>query len=126
MQQLTIEQRARRQASRINNRARRELPLFAGTPAIDQFLTTADAQLPELVKKEQAGREYIERLNDLDVVFAERAAEFRQQLESILPPDDMAAADAYLQRMAANWPAFRTPVYQSDYWRGLLRKAVSA
>lgn len=125
MAELTLEQRAARRATRHNNRAARELPLLAGTPAIAPFLTTADDQLLEVVKRERAGEEYIERLKACAAAMAERAAEYRRQLEALLPADELATADAYLQDMASRWPAFTQPEYQADYWGEILRKAQS-
>lgn len=123
MTELTVEQRVRRRVSRHNNAAAREMPLFAGTPAIEPFLTTADEQMQVLERKERAGKAYIERLRRLDDEFAETAAQLRVEVAGLLPADEMAMLDAYLRDMAERWPAFRQPVSQADYWRGKLCSA---
>lgn len=125
MTELTVEQRVQRRVSRHNNQAARELPLLAGTPAIEPFLTTPDEQLAVLERKERAGLEYIERLRRVDVMLAETSAQLRSEVEALLSTDDMNALDARLAEMTVRWPAFRQPSYQADYWRVKLRIARS-
>lgn len=115
MTELTIEQRVKRRVSRHNNQAACELPLLAGTTAIEPFVTTPDEQLAVLERKERAGLEYIERLRQEDVMFAETAAQLRSEVEALLSTDDMNALDALLAEMTVRWPAFRQPSYQADY-----------
>ena len=53
---LTVEQRAQRRASRINNKLKREFPLLAEGGVIDDWMTTPEAEI-EVVKQQDVNAE---------------------------------------------------------------------
>lgn len=117
MAELTIEQRAKRRAVRKNRKAERELPLFAGTPAIDPFLVTWESQVPIVERNIATGQAMLDRLRRLDEDFTRLAKARRAEIIELT--DDLATVellDRKLADLAARWPAMATPSNQADWW----------
>lgn len=117
---LTTEQRARRRTKKINKRVAMDLPLFAGTPAISQFLTD-EATQAEAVKAWDAHHEiyfneiYFERLKEAEIRELAHAADLRQQVAALV--SDIAILDTELAAKRERYPSpFSDPYYVSDFW----------
>lgn len=123
MPDLTIEQRAKRRATRLNNRAKRELPLLANTPAIDQFLVTPESQVPVVERNIAAGQDMLRRLAESDEKFLRRAKAYREELIELTDLGSVEVLDQQLADLAATWPAMGAPAYQADWWYQRLRAA---
>lgn len=125
MAELTIEQSARRRAVRHNRKAERELPLFAGTPAIDQFLVTAESQVAAVERARRVGQEMLDRLARLDEEFTRNAKAYREELIELTDLETGELLDQKLADLAARWPAMATPSYSADWWYQQLRNVAN-
>lgn len=121
MPPLTIEQRAKRRATRINNRARRELPLLAETPAIEMFLVTPESQVVIVEQAIENGRQWLEKQEQVGRNMLARAEAYKQELIELLDVDRVDALQSQLEDRQSRWPALQQPEYVADYWGTILR-----
>lgn len=118
---LTIEQRAKRRATRINNKAKRELPLLAGTPAIETFLVTPESQVSVVEQALEDGRRWLEKQEQAGANLLARAEAYKQELIELLDMDRVGALQRELEDRQSRWPALQQPEYVADYWGTILR-----
>lgn len=121
MPPLTIEQRAKQRATRINNKIKRELPLLAGTPAIETFLVTPESQVSVLEQAIENGRKWLEKQEQVGANLLARAEAYKQELIELLDLDRVEALQAVLEDRQSRWPALQQPEYVADYWGTILR-----
>lgn len=121
MPPLTIEQRAKRKATRINNKAKRELPLLVGTPAIETFLVTPESQRMIVEQALEDGRRWLEKQEQARRNLLARAEAYKQELIELLGMERVEALQAMLEDRQSRWPALQQAEYVADYWGTILR-----
>jgi hypothetical protein len=113
---LTLDQRARRAATRKNNQIAGRYPLFA-----DEFATTVEAERERILRQEAQGKRVIERLAQLGLAQWEKGQEMRRIAQQLLPADVFAAKDAHFQQ----WHGHKLPEWAggflADLWWCALR-----
>ena len=113
---LTLDQRARRAATRKNNQIARRYPLFA-----DEFATTVEAERERILRQQEQGKRVIERLAQLGLAQWEKGQEMRRVAQQCVPADVFAAKDAHFQR----WHGHKLPEWAggflADLWWCTLR-----
>ena len=113
---LTLDQRARRAATRKNNQIAARYPLFA-----DEFATTVDAERERILRQQEQGRRVIERLAQLGRAQWDKGQEMRRVAQELVPADVFAAKDAHFQRWHSHKPPEQAGGNLADIWWCVLR-----
>jgi len=116
MTQLTLDQLAKRAASKRNNRLRKEMPLFAAllTEAgpMASWLTSPAEQKERIKRQHHDARKIFERLDELDSQFKRRGDERRAIVAQHIDPVTLSILDAHYQKTFGHLG----PHYWADYW----------
>jgi hypothetical protein len=121
MMTLTSEQRAKRRMKKINKRTASELPLFAGTSALQPFETTFENELQAVKRWDEINKRYFASLDESDREFARKALQYEIEF-SEKHPDLYQEKLTKLERLKNRVSAFQNnPVYVADYWHCALR-----
>jgi hypothetical protein len=113
---LTLDQRARRAATRKNNQIARRYPLFAA-----EFATTAEAERERILRQQEQGRRVIERLAQHGLAQWEKGQEMRRIAQQLVPADVFAAKDAHFQQWHGHKPPEQSGGNLADIWWCALR-----
>jgi len=117
MSLLSQAERARRSTRRINNRIAKSLPLFSGTSAIEQFLTTEQKQLERVMRWDEISERYFLKMDDDDKQTLLQAQAMRNKINKTRLPE----LDKKLHDLQTRWSgAFTQPHYIADFWRSNL------
>jgi hypothetical protein len=113
---LTLDQRARRAATRKNNQVAQRYPLFP-----EHFATTVEAEKERLIRQEQQAIAYLERLRRGGLAAWEKGQGLRQVALDLLPAEVVAERDAHFQRWHGHRPQHEVGHYLTDLWWRALR-----
>lgn len=112
---LTQAQRARRRATRRNNKVRRELPLLVQTGQAGQFMTTPAVEL-ETIKSYDAGFDvYLQQKAERDRRALQLVALIRDEVAQEASKDDLAKLDKQRKVYASGTE------YDLDFWHRVQR-----
>jgi len=117
---LTLEQRARRAATRRNNKIRKRYPLFA-----EHFATTPEREAERLRRQDEAIDRYFTRLRAGRQAAYERGLWLRETARELLPADVWQERDAVYQSIYGHRPHDLQGHELSDWWWCLLRDYAS-
>lgn len=107
---LTPEWAERRRRRLLAKRAQR-MPLFEAAGVADEVMPVGDTEAV-LAQGQALLDRYEKQLKDTALLLAQREADFRAQVAALVPPDRVAAMDAYRLRV---YPA--DPAYGAEFWR---------
>jgi hypothetical protein len=114
VRKLTIEQRARRRATRKNNDVRRAYPLLAQAGVINDWMTTEEQARADLERIDQGAAEQMARLREAREANSREAERIRAQVAGQTDAETMALLDSYLAR-----------VYPRDYALGFWERVLA-
>jgi len=93
MTKLTVEQRAQRRATRINNKLKKGYPLLASGGLIDPWMVVPE-EMVEIIKKEDANEQaYIKRLEGFKKELEEEAQVTRSKVAEVVTPETLEKLD---------------------------------
>jgi hypothetical protein len=113
---LTLEQRAKRNATRLNNKTKKRYPLFA-----DQFATTIEKQTERLRQLDVATAGSADRLREMSRAMWQNGIERRAALALVISAEELTQCDAKWETIfGANGISPRSPdqggEYYADHW----------
>lgn len=116
MTQLSLDQLARRAASKRNNRLRKELPLFAALltengPMAD-WLTSSTEQKDRITRQHDDARKFFIRMDMLESEFQRRGDERRAIVAQHVNSEFLAVLDEHFQKTFGHLGSH----YWADYW----------
>jgi len=111
---LSLETRAKRRASRINNKRAAEAPLLAYAGVLEQ--KTVEEAASDLQSMDDAHKAHVEALDALDADFERRAGVFREAVQTLVSLEVFEALDTKSRR------PYYAGAYLCDFWRGTLRR----
>lgn len=115
--ELTTQQRAKRRAAKINKRTSKALPLFAGSTAIDQFLTTETDQLQAVRRWDEINERYFKQIEEADIEFASKAKHYQTMLSQLVGTEYLAILDERIEKLIERYSAYKfNPAYVADFW----------
>lgn len=110
---LTLDQRARRRATRKNNQVRAAYPLLAQAGVIEDWLTTPEQAKGQIEEFERVAKNQLQYLADARVTRQQEAAQLRARVATLTDAKTMALLDAHLAK-----------VYPTDYAAGFWQRVL--
>jgi hypothetical protein len=117
MKRLTLEERARRNATRKNNQSKKQYPLVP-----EQFAVEAEAE--RLQRLEVSAAEGLARIKQFNLESAGHAAELRNAVREHVSADVLAQLDAKLEKLYGGRGAYSAGAYKGAEWADFWWQAV--
>jgi hypothetical protein len=118
---LTLDQRARRAATRKNNQIARRYPLFA-----DEFATTVEAERERILRQEEQGKRVIARLEKLGLEHWAKGQQLRRVAQLHVPAGVFAERDASFEHIYGHKAPEWAGTNLADFWWQVLRNHAPA
>lgn len=114
MTTLTLDQRARRRATRKSNRVRATYPLLAHAGVIDDWLTTPEQALAQIESIDHAAQQLQQEMAASRAQKQRESDEYRARVASQVDAATMALLDKHVTIYPSD------PVYTTEFWQQVL------
>jgi len=112
---LTLEQRARRNSTRKNNRTKKQYPLLAQAGVIEDWMIRPDEEAHLLQAQEEYFQAWLRRKDAFEKKQKAEAQEMRLQVAELVSEEELARLDDRRAMLP------KTSAYSADFWSRMLK-----